>query len=279
MSYEIVRKKKINSVTTLFEIKAGLIAEEAKAGQFVVLRIGEKNERIPLTIVRKNPKAGLITIIFQEAGKTTYQLASLRKGDLIADLIGPLGKETDFKKAGKVIFIGGGVGVAEILPVIEYAKAEDNEISAIIGAREKELIILEDDIRKHIPGLIVMTDDGSYGRKGLVTLPLEELLKKEPFNLVYCVGPDIMMKVVCDLTKKYKVKTLVSLDANMVDATGMCGTCRVRVGGEVKFTCVDGPEFDGHLVDWDLFLKRQKRFKENEKASMDFYKKTCRCGK
>lgn len=277
MGYEIIRKDKINSVMTLFEIKASLIAEQAKAGQFVVLRIGEKNERIPLTIVKKNPKKGIITIIFQEAGKTTRELASLKEGDSITDLIGPLGKETDFGNAGKVIFLGGGVGVAEILPVIEYAKKEGNNVSAIIGAREKDLVILEDDIRKYVPELIVMTDDGSLGRKGLVTVPLEEMLKKESFDLAYCVGPDIMMKVVCDLTKKYNVKTLVSLDANMVDATGMCGTCRVRVGGEVKFTCVDGPEFDGHLVDWDLFLKRQKRFKENEKVSMDFHQKKCKC--
>ncbi|NQT22002.1 MAG: sulfide/dihydroorotate dehydrogenase-like FAD/NAD-binding protein, partial [Candidatus Omnitrophica bacterium] len=248
MGFKIVKKEKLNSVTTLFKIEAALIAEEAKAGQFIVLRIGERSERIPLTVVKKDPKKGIITIIFQEAGKTTQELALLKEGDSISDLIGPLGKETDFGKAGRVVFVGGGVGVAEILPVIEYAKSKGNEILAIIGARSGELIILEEDLRKFVPELIVTTDDGSYGRKGLVTLPLEEILKKGSIDLVYCVGPDIMMKVVSEFTKKYGVKTLVSLDANMVDATGMCGTCRVKVGGEVKFTCVDGPEFNGHLV-------------------------------
>ncbi len=279
MAFRIIRKEPLNSVTSLFEIEAPLIAKEARAGQFVVLHIGQINERIPLTVVKKNPKKGIITIISQEAGKTTKELALLKAGDTISDLIGPLGKQTDFGKIGKVLFVGGGVGVAEILPVVEYAKGNGNDIAVIIGARTKELIILEDELREQTSRFIVTTDDGSYGKKGLVTLPLEELLKKETFDLVYCVGPDIMMKKVSGLTKQYGTKTLVSLDANMVDATGMCGTCRVTVGGEVKFTCVDGPEFDGHLVDWDGFMKRQKRFKEEEKISLDLYNKKCRCKK
>lgn len=277
MAFKIVNKVRLNSVTTLFDIEAPLIAKEARAGQFVVLHIREINERIPLTIVKKNPEKGIITIIVQEVGKTTKELVLLKTQETICDLIGPLGKQTDFGKVGKVLFVGGGVGVAEILPVVEYAKGNGNDITVIIGAKTKELIILEDELRKQTSQLIITTDDGSYGTKGLVTLPLEELLKKGTFDLVYCVGPDIMMRKVSDLTKQYRTKTLVSLDANMVDATGMCGTCRVSVGGEVKFTCVDGPEFDGHLVDWDGFMKRQKRFKEEEKISLDLYNKKCRC--
>jgi len=276
MAYKIVGKEKLNSVTTLFEIEAPLIAEQAKAGQFIVFCIGEKSERIPLTIVKKDLKSGTITIISQEIGKTTKELALLDKGDFISDLIGPLGRHADFGKLGRILFVGGGVGVAEILPVLEYAKSEGNNIRAIIGARTKELIILENELRKVTSDLTITTDDGSYGIKGLLTMPLEECLKKEKFDLVYCVGPDIMMKTVCEITKNYNTKTLVSLDANMLDATGMCGTCRVIVGSEVKFTCVDGPEFDGHLVDWGSFMKRQKRFAEEEKVSLDLYNKHCK---
>jgi len=279
MSFKILKTQRLNSVTNLFEIEAPLIAKRVKAGQFIVLRIGEVNERIPLTIAEKNPAKGTITIIFQETGKTTRELASLKKGDVISDLIGPLGKETDFGKVGKIVFVGGGVGVAEILPVVEYAKDEGNDVTVIIGARTKELIISEDELRKLTPKLIVTTDDGSHGRRGLVTLPLKEILEKEKPDLIYCVGPDIMMKVVCDVTKEFKIRTLVSLDANMVDATGMCGTCRVSVGGETKFTCVDGPEFNGHIVDWNEFLKRQKRFKDQEKQSLDLYNSRCKCKK
>lgn len=275
MGFKIISKKKINSVTTLFEITAPMIASRARPGQFIVLRIGESSERIPLTIVKRDPVKGVITVIFQEAGKTTKELAALKKGAHLSDIIGPLGKETDFGKAGKVLFVGGGVGVAEILPVVEYAKKSGNSVSVIIGARTKDLIILEKELRELCPELIVMTDDGSYGRKGLVTEPMREMLGLRKFDLVYCVGPDIMMKVVSDETRKFNVKTLVSLDANMVDATGMCGTCRVTVGGEVRFTCVDGPEFDAHKIDWDNFLKRQKRFKDKEGISLELYNKKC----
>ncbi len=279
MTFNIITTKRLNQVTNLFEIEAPLIAKRAAAGQFVVLRIKEESERIPLTIAKRDAKKGTITIIFQEAGKTTKELATLKKGDIISDLIGPLGKPTDFGKAGKVIFVGGGVGVAEILPVVEYAKNEGNDITVIIGSRTKELLILEDELRNLTDTLIVTTDDGTYGTKGLVTLPLKNMLDTGKFSLVYCVGPDIMMKAVCDLTRQFGVKTLVSLDANMVDATGMCGTCRVSVGGETKFTCVDGPEFNGHLVDWDGFLKRQKRFYDREKESSELYGRRCLCRK
>jgi len=279
MAFKIITAQRLNPVTILFEIEAPLIAKRVKAGQFIVLRVGEKGERIPLTIAKKDPLKGIIAIIFQEAGKTTKELASLKQGDEILDLIGPLGKPTDFGGVGRVIFIGGGIGTAEILPVVEYANNKGNEVTIIIGARTKKLIIFEEELRNLSPGLIITTDDGTYGIKGFVTQPLVELLKKEKFDLAYCVGPDIMMKEACAITKKFGLKTLVSLDANMVDATGMCGTCRVSVGGETRFTCVDGPEFDGHLVDWDEFLKRQKRFKEEETKSLDFYSKKCKCRK
>jgi len=277
MSNRIARKEKLNSVTTLFDIEAPLIAKEARPGQFIVFRIKEKGERVPITIVKKDALKGIITVIFQEVGKTTKEFARFEKGDIVNDIIGPLGKATDFGKTGHVLFVGGGVGVAELLPVVKYALDQGNNVSMIIGARSKELILLENDLRKYVPGLIITTDDGTYGIKGLVTQPLEETLKKEKVDLIYCVGPDIMMKTVCSVTKKYGIKTLVSLDANMIDATGMCGTCRVVVGKEVKFTCVDGPEFDGHLVDWDGFIKRQKRFKDEETRSLDLFNKKCKC--
>lgn len=279
MAFKIVRTQRLNPVVNLFEVEAPLIAENVKAGQFVVLRTGETGERIPLTIADKDPAKGIITIIFQEAGKTTRELSTMKAGDKISDLIGPLGKPTDFGKAGRVVFIGGGVGVAEILPVVKYAKAEGNEITVIIGARSGGLVILENELRALAYRLVVMTDDGSHGKQGLVTDPLKELLVSEGFDLAYCVGPDIMMKAVSFVTAKFNLKTLVSLDANMIDATGMCGTCRVTVGGQTKFTCVDGPEFDGHLIDWDEFLKRQKRFREEEKKSLSLFEKRCKCKK
>jgi ferredoxin--NADP+ reductase len=276
--HQILKAEQLNSLHTLFEIEAPLIAKRAKPGQFIMVRISEKSERIPLTIAQQNGARGTITIISQKVGKTTAEFASLTQADAISDIIGPLGKPTDFGTVGKIVVIGGGVGVAEILPVVAYAKHQGNDVSVIIGARTRELIILEDALRTFTERLVVTTDDGSYGRKGLVTLPLKELLEAESFDLVYCVGPDSMMRAVCVLTKEYDLKTLVSLDANMVDATGMCGTCRVLVGGETKFTCVDGPEFDGHLVDWDGFLKRQKRFADKEKLSLDRYERhRCKC--
>jgi len=279
MGFKIIKTERLNPVTTLFEIEARLIARRVKAGQFIVVRMGERSERIPLTIAKTDLRKGVITIIFQEAGKSTKELATLKQGDEILDLIGPLGKPADFGKVGRVVFVGGGIGTAEILPVVEYAKSKGNEIAIIIGARTKKSIIFEEELRNLSPGLIITTDDGSCGIKGLVTEPLVELLKKEKFDLAYCVGPDVMMKETCAITKQFDLKTLVSLDANMVDATGMCGTCRVSVGGETKFTCVDGPEFDGHLVDWDEFLKRQKRFKDEEGKSLELYNKHCKCRK
>ena len=271
MSYKILEKTKLNSVTWKIALEAPAIAKNARCGQFVIVKIDEKGERIPLTINDSDPKNGTITIIFQEAGTTTKRLGCLKTGDPLSDLLGPLGKATDFGKAGKVALVAGGVGIAEIFPVAKYAKEIGNKVITIIGGRTKELVILEKELKRYSDELIVTTDDGSYGMKGLVTDPLRDLISKEAFDLCYCVGPDVMMKAVSEATRASGLKTLVSLDANMVDATGMCGTCRVIVGGETKFVCVNGPEFDGHLVDWELFLKRQKRFTTEEKRSLEHF--------
>ena len=269
----IAKKEKLNSVTTKLIIEAPRIAGKAEPGQFLVIRIDEKGERIPLTICDSDKAKGLVTIIFQEVGKTTKKLASLGEGEGLSDVLGPLGKPTTITKAGRAVLFAGGIGAAELYPVARHSKKLGNDNTVIIGSRSKDLIILEDEIRKVSDKLIVATDDGSYGTKGLVTGPLKELLEKEKFDLCYSVGPDIMMKAVCELTKKYNLKTIVSLDANMVDATGMCGTCRVSVGGRTAFSCVDGPEFDGHLVDFDEFIKRQARFKEEEAEALKLFEK------
>ena len=271
MSYRIIEKVRLNPVMWKAVFEAPLVARRAKAGQFVIVKIDERGERIPLTINDIDTAKGTITIIFQEAGATTKRLGCLKEGDSISDLLGPLGKETHFGKVGKVVLVAGGVGIAEILPIAKYARAQDNYVLTIIGSRTQELLILEKELKNYSDKLIVTTDDGSYGTKGLVLHPLREAMAAEKLDLCYSVGPDIMMKAVSETTRPCGLKTLVSLDANMVDATGMCGTCRVIVGGKTRFVCVDGPEFDGHLVDWDGFLKRQKRFVEEEKMGVEYF--------
>ena len=269
MSHKILEKIKLNSVTWKISLDAPAIARNARAGQFVIIKIDEVGERIPITINDSDPKKGTIAIIFQEVGATTKRLGRLKNGDTISDLLGPLGKATDFGKVGTVVLVAGGVGIAEVLPVAKYSRQTGNRVVTIIGGRTKELVILEKELKKYSDSLVITTDDGSYGIKGLVTDPLRELMAKEKFDLCYAVGPDMMMKAVSEATKACGLKTLVSLDANMVDATGMCGTCRVSIEGETRFVCVDGPEFDGHMVDWGLFLKRQKRFSSEEKTSLE----------
>ncbi|MCX5696323.1 MAG: sulfide/dihydroorotate dehydrogenase-like FAD/NAD-binding protein [Candidatus Omnitrophica bacterium] len=241
------------------------IAAKAKAGQFVVLMVKEEGERIPLTIVKADAGQGSIEIIAQEAGLTTKLLAELKAGDFLYSIVGPLGHPTEIKKYGKVILVGGGVGIAEILPVAKALKDAGNQVTAIIGSRNKELLILERDLKEASDECVVMTDDGSYGRKGFVTEALKELLEKSKYDLVYAVGPIPMMRAVCGVTKPLGVLTLVSLNAIMVDGTGMCGCCRVRVGGKVRFSCVDGPEFDAAQVDWDELSKRNSIYGEKEK--------------
>ena len=274
---KIIKKENLNSVTIKFIVDAQRIAKKASPGQFVMIRTDEFGERIPLTICDADTKSGEITIIFQQTGKTTKGLALLNEGSSILDITGPLGKPTMVDKIGSVIFVGGGIGVAELYPVARLSKEKGNKNTVIIGARTKELLILEDKVMSVADELVVVTDDGSRGKKGLVTDPLRELLKNKKFDLCYCVGPDIMMRAVCSVTKEFNLKTIVSLDANMVDATGMCGTCRVTVDGKTKFACVDGPEFDGHSVDFVEFMSRQVRFKEEESQSLKIFDKHCKC--
>lgn len=262
--YKIIAKERLNPVIHKMTVEAPRVARNAQPGQFVMIMVDEKGERIPLTIYDHDKKRGTITLIFQGVGKTTCTLLGLKPNDSLLNVAGPLGKPTTVTKIGKLLMIGGGVGIAELVPIARFAKEIGNELTIIIGAKSKELLILEGELKKLAKNLFITTDDGSYGEKGLVTDPLKKLLREERFDVAYCVGPDIMMKAVCQITKDYNLKTIVSLDANMVDATGMCGTCRVMVGGETRFTCVDGPEFDGHQVDFDEFMARQKRFKKEE---------------
>lgn len=270
--FKILDKKKINPEVTFMKLQAPHVIENARPGQFVVIKIDEKGERIPLTIVDKNEE-GTISIIFQEVGKTTKELAALEVGNEVMDVIGPLGRPTHIEKRGRIICVGGGVGTAEIYPVAKAFKDAGNEIISVIGARNKDLLLFVDEMKAISSETFITTDDGSEARKGLVTDVLKELLKKEKFDLVYSVGPVLMMRAVAETTRRYNIKTIVSLNANMVDATGMCGTCRVKVGGETKFTCVDGPDFDAHQIDFTEFINRDRRFKDKEEESLKTYEK------
>ncbi len=267
--HRILRKEVLSPNIKLMEIEAPLVARKRKAGQFLILRIDEKGERIPLTIADANKDKGTVTIIFQEIGKTTYQLGLLNEGDSIADIVGPLGHPTEIEGYKKVVCIGGGVGTAVVYPIAVALHQQGSEVISIVGARNKDLLILENEISNISSELIITTDDGSYGRKGFVTDALKDLLEKDKdIELVIAIGPAIMMKFVSQLTKEYNIKTLVSLNSIMVDGTGMCGACRITVGGETKFVCVDGPEFDGHLVDFDLLMSRQQSYVKQEKCAL-----------
>ena len=267
----IISKRQLSDNVFQMELEAPLIANERKPGQFIILMIDEKlGERIPLTIADADKEKGTITIIFQTVGATTLKLAKMNAGDKLAALLGPLGRPTDLRgangtKPGRVVCVGGGIGVAPMHPIAQALKALGNEVTIIMGARNKDLFVMEEEMRK-IAGdkLILMTDDGSSGRKGLVTEPLKELCEAGAVDEVIAIGPPIMMKFCALTTKPYNVKTVVSLNTIMIDGTGMCGGCRVSVGGETKFVCVDGPEFDAHQVDWDLMLKRMGAFKPLE---------------
>jgi len=263
---KIIQKKKLSDDVFMFKINAPLIAEERKPGQFVILQIDTNyGERIPLTIADADSKAGTITIIFQTVGKTTHHLAELNEGDNIENLLGPLGQPTHIKKFGTVVCVGGGIGVAPLFPIAQGMKNAGNKVIIIIGARNKELLILEDEMRSIADELIVCTDDGSYGQKALVTEPLKKLCGQDPKpDLTVAIGPPIMMKFCAETTRPFNVPTVVSLNTIMVDGTGMCGGCRVTVGSETKFVCVDGPEFDGHKVDFDNMMLRLKSYKKIE---------------
>ncbi|QEN04966.1 sulfide/dihydroorotate dehydrogenase-like FAD/NAD-binding protein [Thiospirochaeta perfilievii] len=262
---KIVEKKQLSDDVYLMELEAPYIAESRRAGQFIILQLDNNfGERIPLTIADANESKGTITIIFQAVGKTTIHLSKLEVGDYIENLLGPLGTPTEIKKVGTVVCVGGGIGVAPMHPIAQAYKAAGNRVISIIGARNRDLLIMEEEIKKCSDEVIICTDDGSYGRKDLVTAPLKELCEKGIPNEVVAIGPPIMMKFVSETTRPYNVHTMVSLNTIMVDGTGMCGGCRVTVGGETKFVCVDGPEFDGHLVDFDNMMLRQKAYKTQE---------------
>ena len=264
--YKIVRKKELNPSVTLMEIEAPFIAKKAKAGQFIIFRIDEQGERVPLTIAGYDREAGTITIIFQKVGFSTIALGALNEGDYIRDFVGPLGKPTPVEGKKKVCVVGGGVGCAIALPSAKGFKEAGAEVTVIAGFRSKDIVILEEEFKAVADHFILMTDDGTYGRHGLVTEPLKELLENgEQFDEVLAIGPIPMMKFVSLTTKPYGLKTIVSMSPIMIDGTGMCGGCRISVGGETKFACVDGPDFDGHQVDWDLAVKRGGMYREFER--------------
>ena len=259
--YQIVDKKSLNSTVTQMDIYAPFIAKKAKAGQFVILRVEENGERIPLTVADYDREQGTVRIIFQIVGATTEKLNHKNAGEYIPDFVGPLGKPTKIDGVKKVCVVGGGVGCAIALPVAKAFKENGAEVTSIIGFRNKDIVILEDEFKATSNRVFVMTDDGSYARQGNVCVPLKELLEQgETFDEVITIGPLIMMKFVCALTKEYGVKTVASMNPIMIDGTGMCGGCRLTVGGEMKFACVDGPEFDGHLIDFDEAMSRSRSY-------------------
>ena len=265
---KIVKKEQFSEKVFKLVVEAPLIAKSRKAGHFVIVRVGDNGERMPLTIADSDVEAGTITLVVQTVGYSSTKLCQLNEGDYITDVVGPLGQATHIEKFGTVVCAGGGVGVAPMLPIIKALKAAGNKVVSVLAGRTKELIILEDEVRKHSDEVIIMTDDGSYGQKGVVTVGIEQVIQREKVDKCFAIGPAIMMKFCCLLTKKYNVPTDVSLNTIMVDGTGMCGACRIRVGGKTKFVCVDGPEFDGHEVDFDEMFKRMGAFKPAEIEEM-----------
>ena len=271
--YKIVRKKELNPTVTLMEIEAPRVAKKAEPGQFIILRVSETGERIPLTIADFNRDKGTVTIIFQIVGATTEELNHKNEGDFICDFVGPLGRATNTEGKKKVAVVGGGVGCAIGYPVAKKFFEQGTEVHAIIGFRNKDLVILEEEFKKASSKLVIMSDDGSAGKKGLVTDALRELIESgEEYDEVITIGPLIMMKFVCNLTKEYGIKTIASMNPIMIDGTGMCGGCRLTVGGETKFACVDGPEFDGHLIDFDEAMARSTMYKPFERKK---HEETC----
>ncbi len=265
--YKIVTKKVLNPYVTLMEIEAPAVARKANPGQFVILRVDESGERIPLTVADYDAVRGTVTVIFQIVGSTTEKLNHKNEGEYISDFVGPLGKATQTSGKKKVAVVGGGVGSAIAYPVAKKFFEQGTEVHAIIGFRTKDLVILEDEFKAHSSRFVLMSDDGSVGKKGLVTDALRELIESgEQYDEVITIGPLIMMKFVCALTKEYGIKTVASMNPIMIDGTGMCGGCRLTVGGEVKFACVDGPEFDGHLIDFDEAMARSSMYKTFERT-------------
>lgn len=268
---KIISKENLSDLVVKLEIEAPRIAKKRKAGHFVIVKIGDKGERIPLTISQSNIEKGTITLIIQKVGVTSHKIASLEVGDEITDLVGPLGKATHIENFGTVICCGGGVGIAPLLPIIESLKEAGNRVISVLGARTKELIILENEVRASSDEVIIMTDDGSHGTKGLITQGIEDAINREKINFAIAIGPAIMMKFSSLVTKKYNIPTAASLNTIMVDGTGMCGACRISIGGQTKFVCVDGPEFDAHQIDFDEMLMRLGGYKTEEAEAYQSY--------
>lgn len=271
MNNRIVHKEQFSEKVFLFEIEAPLIAKSRKAGNFVIVRVGKKGERMPLTIADADIERGTITLVVQKVGLSSQKLCNLNEGDYVTDVVGPLGNPTHIENFGTVVCAGGGVGVAPMLPIIRALKAAGNRVLSVLAGRSKDLIILEEEVRKSSDETIIMTDDGSYGEKGVVTLGIERLINQEHVDRVFAIGPPIMMKFCCLLTQKYNIPIDVSLNTIMVDGTGMCGACRLTIGGKTKFVCIDGPEFDGALVDWDEMFKRMGTFKKVEREDLEHF--------
>ncbi|HBC91645.1 MAG TPA: sulfide/dihydroorotate dehydrogenase-like FAD/NAD-binding protein [Pelotomaculum sp.] len=282
--YEIIEKEELGATIKLIKIHAPLVAGKALAGQFVILRIHDEGERVPVTIADFDREKGTITCVFQEVGRTTRELGTFKEGECLRDFVGPLGMPSHIENYGRVACVGGGVGVAPVYPIARALKEAGNEVISIIGARTKDLIFWEDRMGAASSELLVATDDGSYARKGFVTDLLKEVIEDKGIDLCLAIGPLPMMRAVCGLTKNYGIKTVVSLNSLMVDGTGMCGCCRVTVGGETRFSCVDGPEFDGHQVDFAELARRSTIYKDQEKISLERYEEKgpqphrCRCG-
>ncbi len=268
--FKIVRKERLNPTVTKMVIEAPFVAKKAQPGQFIIFRAFEDSERIPLTIADYDREAGTVTIIYQIVGGSTMELDTMEEGQYIQDFVGPLGKATETEGLKKVCVVGGGVGCAIALPVTKKLHEEGCEVHAIVGFRNKDLVILENEFKDASDKLVMMTDDGSYGEKGLVTAALEKLINEgNEYDEVIAIGPLVMMKFVCGVTKKYNVKTVVSMNPIMIDGTGMCGGCRLTVGGETKFACVDGPDFDGHLVDFDEAMQRSSMYRDFEQHARE----------
>ena len=253
---KIVAKQNYSDKVVALEIETPLIAKNRKAGHFVIVIVGEKGERIPYTIAAADPKKGTITLVIQQVGVSSRKICELNVGDYITDMVGPLGKATHIEKFGTVVCAAGGVGIAPMLPIVEAMKQAGNRVISVLAARSKDLIILEEQIRQHSDEVIIMTDDGSYGDKGLITAGIERVIQREKVDFCVTIGPAVMMKFVSQLTEKYNIPTIASLNTIMVDGTGMCGACRVTVGGKTRFVCIDGPEFDAHQVDFDEMILR-----------------------
>jgi len=268
--FTIVEKKVLSPGVFQLKVLARKIAKKRRPGQFIILRVYDEGERVPLTIVDSDPEKGTITLIFQQVGKTTTLLGGLNEGDGILDVVGPLGKPTHIKNFGNAVVIGGGIGIAPVYPISKGLKEAGNRVISILGARNKDLLILEDEMRSVSDEMQITTDDGSYGKKGFVTQALQELIdSKLKVNMVLGVGPIPMMRALCEVTRPYNILTMVSLNPIMVDGTGMCGACRISFDGKTRFVCVDGPEFDGHRVDFDELIRRNRSYFREEKEAME----------